>query len=277
VKHEIEKVIEKWTVETVAGIHSPILKRDVKIEIFLPPDYSAEKGPYPLLLLNDGQDSEAVKVKEALEKLYSGHKIVPLIVVGVSAGDRMQEYGVSGKPDSRKRGSKAKLYTSFIIQNLLPWLEYRYAVKAKSDANAIAGYSLGGLSAVDIAWHHPEIFKKAGAFSGSFWWRKRDLDKGYSDTDRIMHSVISKSVQRKGMKFWFQAGTEDEKADRNFNGIIDAIDDTVDLIGELIKKGYKPYYDVIYHEMKGGRHNQKTWSEAMPVFLEWAFHPVDKG
>ena len=274
-KEEIEKAVEKWTLESVAGIHSPLLKRDVRIEIFLPPDYSAADGPYPLLLLNDGQDSEAVKVKETLERLYSEKKIVPLIVVGISAGDRMQEYGVAGKLDFKKRGAKAKLYTSFLVQHLLPWLEYRYAVVAKSDTNAIAGYSLGGLSALDIAWNHPDIFKKAGAFSGSFWWRKRDLNKGYSDKDRIIHSLISKSSQRDGMKFWFQAGTEDEMADRNKNGIIDAIDDTLDLIGELIKKGYKPYYDVVYHEMKGGRHNQKTWSEAMPVFLEWGFKRID--
>ena len=130
---------------------------------------------------------------------------------------------------------------------------------------------MGGLSAMDIAWNHPEYFPRMGAFSGSFWWRKKGLDQGYSEHDRIIHGLIRKSRIRKGMKFWFMAGTEDEKADRNKNGIIDAIDDTLDLIAELIKLGYKPYYDVAYYEVKGGKHDVPTWGRAMPEFLKWAY------
>jgi len=139
------------------------------------------------------------------------------------------------------------------------------------EGNCIAGYSLGGLSALDIAWNNPQIFHKAGAFSGSFWWRKRELGAGYTEKDRIMHAVIRKSSIREGMKFWFEAGTDDEQADRNNNGIIDAIDDTLDLISELIIKGYKPYYDVCYYEVNGGKHNPETWGKAFPAFLTWAF------
>jgi hypothetical protein len=86
-----------------------------------------------------------------------------------------------------------------------------------------------------------------------------------------MHSAIRQGKFIPGMKFWFQAGTLDEKADRNNNGIIDAIDDTLDIISELIKKGYKPYYDVVYHEVKNGHHDVPTWGKAMPHFLKWAF------
>jgi enterochelin esterase-like enzyme len=66
-------------------------------------------------------------------------------------------------------------------------------------------------------------------------------------------------------------GTEDELADRNKNFIIDSIDDTIDVIKELLKKGYKRPDDIAYYEMVGGKHELKTWAKAMSPFLIWAF------
>ncbi len=271
-KNRVEsKSSEPWIRHSIEEIHSIPLNREVKIDIFLPPDYDAANGPYPLLLLNDGQDSETMRIQDTLAKLYSEDHIKPVIVVGIYAGDRTQEYGVAGMPDFKKRGADARKYTRFIIDDLLPYLYYRYSVQLEHGDNVFAGYSLGGLSAIDIAWNNPLIFKKAAAFSGAFWWRRRDLNAGYTEKDRILHAMIRKSKICPGMKFWFQAGTLDEQADRNQNGIIDAIDDTLDLISELIIKGYKPYYDITYYEVENGKHNRETWAQAFPTFLIWAF------
>ena len=78
-------------------------------------------------------------------------------------------------------------------------------------------------------------------------------------------------LEKPALKFWFQTGTLDEKADRNKNGIIDSIDDTIDLIRELEAKGYKRPDDIRYMEVVGGRHDTATWAAAMPHFLSWAF------
>ncbi|MOA53154.1 hypothetical protein D3C78_1765700 [compost metagenome] len=66
-------------------------------------------------------------------------------------------------------------------------------------------------------------------------------------------------------------GTEDEKADRNMNFIIDSIDDSIDVIKELLIKGYKRPEDITYYEMVGGKHDIQTWGKAMFPFLIWAF------
>jgi hypothetical protein len=66
-------------------------------------------------------------------------------------------------------------------------------------------------------------------------------------------------------------GTLDETADRNNNGIIDAIDDTQSFIGELTKKGYQEQRDIRYLELKDGRHDVPTWARAFPAFLVWAW------
>src|SRR6185295_18081017 len=103
-----------------------------------------------------------------------------------------------------------------------------FRLDLNSGCNAIAGFSLGGLSAFDIGWSHPEWFQRIGVFSGSLWWRTRAYEDGYNETrHRIMHNVVRSSTYKKGLKFWFQAGTLDETADRNQNGVIDSIDDTL--------------------------------------------------
>jgi enterochelin esterase-like enzyme len=136
---------------------------------------------------------------------------------------------------------------------------------------AIAGFSLGGLSALDIAWQYPQVFSKVGVFSGSLWWRSRAFRPEDPDADRIAHEMIAQGPYRVDMKFWLQTGTLDETADRNNNGIIDSIDDTLDLIAELETVGYRQGADIRYVEMEGGEHNPHTWGEAMPDFLQWVF------
>ncbi len=73
------------------------------------------------------------------------------------------------------------------------------------------------------------------------------------------------------LKFFFETGSLDETADRNNNGIIDSIDDTMALIDELVKKGYDREKDIYYLELKDGKHDIATWRRAFPEFLKWGW------
>jgi len=251
-------------------INSELLKREVICDVLMPDELDHAR-PISLLLLNDGQETANLEIKETLQKLANANSIKQVVVVAIHAGEeRLQEYGVACKPDFKKRGSKAGIYTSFIKTELLPALAQLIPVE-KYETIAFAGYSLGGLSALDIAWHNPQLFDKVGVFSGSLWWRSKELGKGYTDADRIAHAMIRETEAKPDLKFWLQTGTNDESADRNKNGIIDSIDDTIDLIKELEAKGYTRPNDIRYVEMVGGRHDAPTWAKAMPKFLCWAF------
>jgi enterochelin esterase-like enzyme len=257
--------------EKIKGIHSNLLNRNVDVNILTP--VVLDLPAYPLLLLNDGQDMDGLSIKNAVEELVQKQQIPPIIIAGVVAADRLQEYGVASRKDYLKRGSRAKAYSTYISSELLPFIRHRYPISGDPAHRVIAGCSMGGLSALDIAWNHPDLFEKVGAFSGSFWWRKRNSHSMfYSDhRDRLMHQEIRHGKKKENLKFWLQTGALDEMGDRNKNGVIDSIDDTLDLIAELTKKGYRPFHDIQYVEMKEGRHNLETWAEAMPVFLKWAF------
>ena len=262
---------EMSVAEEVLTIDSNFLEREVTVTLLIPEGFE-EMGKTNLLLLNDGQELENLQLKTALEKMQSNGQISPVLVAAIHANEeRQQEYGAAAIPDFKGRGSKAAAYTSFITQELVPKLQ-EFVGTISFDKVAYAGFSLGGLSAVDIAWNNPELFDKVGAFSGSFWWRSKDLNDGYdSEQDRIMHKIIRQKQHQPDLKFWFQTGTKDEAMDRNGNFIIDSIDDTIDLIKTLENKGYNRPADIQYVEIVNGKHNTETWAAAMPKFLVWAF------
>ena len=85
-----------------------------------------------------------------------------------------------------------------------------------------------------------------------------------------MHRQVREGDFAPWLQFFFEVGTEDETADRNNNGIIDAIDDTLSLIDELKNKGYTDD-EIKYVELKDGRHDVPTWARAFPSFLLWGW------
>lgn len=248
---------------------STALNRLVNADLMMPRGYDKKKT-YPLLILNDGQDMIPMKMKHILDEVWSKNVSNPFILVAPHTNNRLHEYGVSNHPDFKHRGDLASDYSAFITDELLDQLKHQLAIK-KFDEIAIGGFSLGGLSAFDIAWNNPEIFSKVGVFSGSFWWRKKDLKNGYTDADRIMHEVVRNKESKPDLKIWLQCGTLDETADRNSNGIIDSIDDTLDLIKELENKGFEKSKNLFYNEVIGGRHTLETYSLFLPYFFNWAF------
>ena len=252
-------------------LYSRHLQRPVKLTIISTP-LPDDKSELNLLLLNDGQDMGQFRVREILDSLYRKGLIKPLLVVGIHAGDRMKEYGVAGYPDFMKRGDKAEYYDAFINNELYPFVKKKATVR-KFSSVVMAGCSLGGLSAFDIAWNRADKIDKVGVFSGSFWWRDED-DKaaGYSDEkNRIILNKLKASRKKPGLKYWFYAGAKEENGDRDRDGIIDVVDDTKDLI-ELIKsKNICLPDDITLSEDANGKHDHASWSKQLPGFLIWAF------
>lgn len=252
-------------------LQSVALQRDVKIDLYLPAGYEQAVGQeFSLLIFNDGQDLPRMQFSGILEKYYQHHEAPPMIVAGVYTSDaRIREYGTGRQADYKGRGDLAGIYTRFLVDELLPYLNRHYPLSDLPEHRAIAGFSLGGLSAFDIGWARPDLFGVIGVFSGSFWWRWSAVRPEDPDADRIMHDIIRNTAAvPSGQRYWFQCGTLDETDDRNGNGIIDSIDDTNDLIRALHDKNI-PESAIKYLEIAGGRHEPHTWGEAMPDFLRW--------
>jgi enterochelin esterase-like enzyme len=258
-------------VETIRyNLYSDYLEREVELDIYLPKELNLAVH-YSLLLLNDGQDLEKMPFDNILNQLWENEAIEPLICVGIHCGpNRKMEYGTAYAQDYDGRGAKAGLYAKFIFDELIPFLRKELKIPSFKD-KSFAGFSLGALSALDIVWNQPNQFNRVGVFSGSLWWRKKAYDDGYDDEkDRLMHLQIRKADFYPWLRFYLQCGSLDETADRNKNGIIDSIDDTLDLIVELKAKGYTDGH-IQYSLIEGGKHDVPTWGQAFPDFLKWGW------
>lgn len=251
---------------------SEALGRTVHIDMYLPPP-SATTAATSLLLINDGQDLPKMPFADILGSMYKKASLEPLLCVGIHCGeDRKNEYGMVHHKDYAGRGAKAPVYRKFIFEELFPLLDANYSIHQMKN-KAIAGFSLGGLSALDLAWLHPETFSRAGVFSGALWWRSVEKTRPeYDDrTCRLMHMQVRNVSAPPPVQLFFACGELDEAEDRNRNGVIDSIDDTIDLMRELLQKGYLEGRDLAYLQLADGRHDVATWARALPHFLKWGW------
>ena len=245
---------------------SPHLDRQVSFTVISSANENVDLIPH-FVFLQDGQDYDALGMDTTLIDFYTQFPHARLILVSIPTSDqRLYEYGVIGSPDYKNRGNKASEYAQFWEQEVWTKIQAMYP-QANEAKLTICGFSLSGLSAFDLAWSLPH-FHQVGVFSGSFWWRSKAYEDDYDDEHgRIMHVKVRNTPHPKSLRAWFQCGTHDETDDRNHNGIIDSIEDTLDLITEIRKKGIS---DVHYEEVFEGEHHPATWKKIMPQFLAWA-------
>jgi enterochelin esterase-like enzyme len=211
------------------------------------------------------------RLVETLNELHEAELIDPVVVAAVpAAADRIEEYGTAGTLDFAGRGRKAKAFQELLAGVVLPWMREHYHIASGPERTGVYGASMGGLCAFDTAWRRPQLFGLAGVFSGSLWWRGDDSSVSRQQASRIAHAKVRDTAGKPPVRLWFEAGTADETADRDGNGVIDAIQDTRELMDELAAKGFRLHRDMGYHEVAGGEHHEATWARALPVFLRWA-------
>lgn len=238
-----------------------------EVRVYVPEQVTATT---PVLVALDGQNMAAWRLEEALTGVAAKGRVVPLVVAIPSGKARIDEYGMAGTLDYAGRGKLAADFQDFVLRSVLPAVRAQYGVKADPARTGVMGSSLGGLAAFDLAWRHPEVFGFAGIFSGSFWWRGEDGAASVRQASRLAHQLVRATPSRPArQRLWFSVGTKEETDDRDGNGVIDAVQDTTELLDELKLKGWQPGTDLSYSLVEGGEHNEAAWARALPGFLEW--------
>jgi enterochelin esterase-like enzyme len=262
---------ERVEVERLPPLESRILGEARTIDVFLPRGYRSDTlGRYPVLYANDGQDMSTVDLAGVLDSLQASGAMSPALVVAIHATERIEDYGTAGIPNAQELGIRSARYQQFLLEEVMPVIETRYRVETGPGHTAMMGWSLGGLSAFDLTWLHSDRFGSVGVFSGSFWWRTDDSSPAAKQASRIMHRRIRETSVRPSIRMWFQTGMHDESSDRDGDGVIDAIQDTEELIAELVRKGYHRGTDIVDLTVEG-KHDLPTWKRLLPEFLKWAF------
>lgn len=295
-------IARAMTVETLQVDAADFAPDTFRVHVHLPPGYDPRGARrYPVLYVNDGQDSDAVGLQPTLAQLYADAMIRPLIVVAIDMPrDRMGGYGLSDRAAGRSIvagtrfgpvGTNAHAYSEWVAKILVPTVDARYRTRASADARAVLGWSLGALGAFNLGWQYPELFGRVGAFSPSFWLAADRSDAAAIQRTRLVHRMVERGPARRGLKLFFAVGSAEETDDRDGDGVIDAVDDTRDLVdgwhgdagvqakglrqlgyGINLQHAARPARaDVALLQLPGGEHNQASWARMLPVFLRWAY------
>ena len=158
------------------------------VDVWLPPQYDG-RTPLPVLYMHDGQmlfdstvtwNRQSWNVASTVARLIGEGRIPPTIVVGIHNGGprRHSENYPTGflphlPPEARRTllersldgRSRADAYLRFLVEELKPTIDARYATRRDAAHTMIAGSSMGGLISLYAISEYPAVFGGAAALS----------------------------------------------------------------------------------------------------------------
>ena len=251
------------TVETSA-LHKNVVLDDFegrKMQIYLPDGYHEETDRiYPVIYMHDGQNLFSGRlaylwewqVDEVMDRLTAAGKVEETVVVGIyNSSKRAEEY--TPFADRSYGGGKAREFSEYIVDKILPYIENKYRVSNKKEDRAVMGSSFGGILSLWMGYQHPEVFSMVAAISPSMWI-----------ADGAMLFELE-TRPKKDIKIWIDQGTGEYS------------DITRNAVSILIDKGYKYGEDLVYYEVRGAEHNEIAWSKRIECpFIFFKGKPAHK-
>ncbi|MBI3466786.1 MAG: prolyl oligopeptidase family serine peptidase, partial [Planctomycetes bacterium] len=141
-------------------VWSPALGLWRDIYVYLPPDYDPNTA-YPLLLWLHGfggdEEQFTRQVVFALDQAIQSGAMRPVIAVGPDGS-----IPSSWKPwcqGSWYINSQQGQWEDYILQDVIGFVEQQFKIRPEREAHVIAGWSMGGFGAYNLAFKHPEQFR----------------------------------------------------------------------------------------------------------------------
>ena len=142
--------------------------------LYVPAQYDPAE-PAALMVFQDGHayvdDEGHFRVPTVFDNLIHQGAMPVAIGLFVDPGHRGESYPENPfRNDNRswEYDSLGDLYARFLIEELVPEVARRYALRDDPRWRAIAGLSSGGICAFTAAWQRPDFFHKVLSHIGSF-------------------------------------------------------------------------------------------------------------
>lgn len=167
------------------SVYSKILGEKRKIWIYMPEGAQDSKSKYPVVYLLDG-DGHFASVSGMIQYLSRVGVSPDMIVVAIPNTDRPRDLTPTHSllmPDGSKNNDMkttggGEKFASFIQKELIPHIDSVYPA---APYKMLIGHSFGGLTAMNILIHHPDMFNAYVAIDPSMWWdNKKLLNQGQS-------------------------------------------------------------------------------------------------
>jgi enterochelin esterase-like enzyme len=251
-------------------IYSKSLQKEMKVNVYTPPNYSSKKK-YPVLYLLHGKDGNqnswmngflgisAVKIHQKADKLIKDHKIEPLIIVSPQIDN---SYGVNSSSETKEYKDYSKgMYEDYIVRDLIPYIDKKYSTQPTREHRYIGGLSMGGFAAIHIGFLHPDLFSKIGGHSPAL---RKNPTSGTniswlfpSETERLQRDPLymAKNLKLDELQIYLDNGDKDHEWLIEGNEI---------LLEILKQKGIEVQYSV-----NSGGHDYKYWGSQADKYLKF--------
>jgi predicted alpha/beta superfamily hydrolase len=210
---------------------------DRNIRVYLPPSYNTSPSKrYPVVYLLDG---DQWNIDNLLNNYIKSGRFEDMIVVEIGSTERRTDDFLPYE-DAYVRNTEAsytpnaRKFADYIVGDLIPSTDRQYRTIADRDNRAIIGASYGGLFALWAGFNYESTFSMVGAMSPSFWV-----------ADFKVFDEIA-AMPKKNIKVWFDTGT----LEWDYN---------LPLADILVGKGATYGTDVVYYEVKNGKHDVLDW------------------
>ena len=133
---------------------------ELRVAVWLPSSYAETDARYPVVyfLAGFGESASDASIGAALEPAIASGAIPAVIVVGASGRNAL---GGSFYVDSPVTGG----WGTAIHRDLVSWIDATYRTIAAPEGRVVAGFSMGGFGAFDLAMRHPDVFGAVYALS----------------------------------------------------------------------------------------------------------------
>ncbi len=158
---------------SVIEISAPALKGNLlgdpttqAVQVILPPSYEQSDRRYPVVYFLPGFGSvtngeHAYYLLDDIAVQIARGVLAEMILVVPNGGNRL---GGSFYVNSPVSGN----WEDFIVEDVVGYIDSHYRTLAQPESRGIAGHSMGGFGALNLAMHHPDIFSAVFAESPGF-------------------------------------------------------------------------------------------------------------
>ena len=258
------------------------------VDVWLPENYSNQKK-YSVLYMQDGQmlfdssntwNKQEWGIDEAVSYLFHQQKIKDCIVVGIwnDGKNRHIDYFPQKPFEALTKAEQDTLYSAnrqngnsvfsgkvqsdnyfkFLVNELKPFIDKKYATNKTSAATFIAGSSMGGLISIYAICEYPKIF--GGAACLSTHWPGIFRKENNAFPKAIIQYLEANLPNPKNHRIYFDYGT------LTLDAMYEPYQLEVDKI--MVYKGYLSK-NWITKKFEGENHSELAWSKRVRIPLEF--------
>jgi enterochelin esterase-like enzyme len=250
------------------------------VEVWLPPSYDGRR-PHAVLYMHDGQmlfdptttwNKQAWELDRMAAPLLAAGRLRDFIVVAPwnNGRKRFAEYFPQAwiaQLDETWRKNLAERalqgpplsdgYLRFLVDELKPAIDARYATRREREHTFLAGSSMGGLISLYGLCEHPQVFGGAACIS-THWI-------GGFERNEVVPAAALRYLREKlppaaTVRLWMDRG------DQELDALYDPAQARVDVL--MAEKGFRApgFHSQVF---TGTGHNERAWRDRLPQVLSF--------